>query len=253
MTKWVERPNLPLFKVRYVLLGKKYSLLSNILSNLGINIIHVPDNYDVNPALAGHADLSALHLGGRRILVSRSIGHFASELNVLGFEAELSGRPCSAAYPGDVGLNACLIKNKLFCAAKYADEKLLVFAEEKGLEIISVKQGYAKCSICVVDESHIITEDKSVHKAAEACGVESLLISPGHVALEGFGYGFIGGATGKLGKSALAFTGTLKRHPDEDKILRFLEACAVEPVYLTDRPCFDVGSILPVIEEDSGS
>ncbi len=203
---------------------------------MGVSVIHVPYIVDVKPALAGHADLSALHLGGRRILVSRSIEHFAYALSKLGFEPELSERPCLAAYPGDVGLNACLIKNRLFCRAKYADEKLLGFAAEKGLEIINVKQGYAKCSVCIVDESHIITEDRSIHKAAEAFGVWSLLISPGHIRLEGFDYGFIGGASGKLDKNTLAFTGTLKRHPDETRILCFLESCGVEPVFLTDRP-----------------
>ena len=35
-----------------------------------------------------------------------------------------------------------------------------------GYEIINVKQGYAKCSICVVSDNAIITADKGIAKAA---------------------------------------------------------------------------------------
>ena len=76
-----------------------------------------------------------------------------------------------------------------------------------------------------------------------------LEIAPGHIELEGFEYGFIGGAVFKLSKRELAFTGRLDAHPDYNNIIAFLDARGIAPIYLTDAPAFDVGSILPLIEK----
>jgi len=247
--KWIRRPNLPETSVKRVVIGKKYGELAEALDDIGKSVIQVPDNKDVDPYLAGHADLSLFHMGDNGAIVSRSIEGFAPELEKLGFELRMTVKPCAAVYPGDVGLNACLLGNKLFHNLKYSDAKLRLFAAENHIKLINVKQGYAKCSICAVDDGHIITEDKAIARAASSCGVDCLLITPGHIRLEGFGCGFIGGAAGKLADNVLAFTGTLKRHPDERRILDYLTARRLEPLYLTDKPCYDVGSIIPVNEE----
>ena len=75
-----------------------------------------------------------------------------------------------------------------------------------------------------------------------------LEITPGFVELYGFREGFIGGAAFKLAPDIIAFTGRLTRHPDKALILDFLKKHGVSAVYLTDKPVFDVGSVIPVIE-----
>ena len=52
----------------------------------------------------------------------------------------------------------------------------------------------------------------------------SLLISPGYIRLDGFDYGFIGGATGKLTKIFLLSQDVSTMHPDKQKIYDYLEA-----------------------------
>ena len=115
--------------------------------------------------------------------------------------------------------------------------------------MISCKQGYARCCTCVVDEGAIITSDRGIAAAARKKGIEVLEISAGHIALEGFPYGFIGGASFKLEKNILAFTGTLDRHPDREAIGQFLFLRKVHPVYITQEPVFDIGSAIPIIEK----
>jgi hypothetical protein len=247
---WLKNPNLPYNRVICAITGAKYSYLDEYFLKLGTAIIHVPDNVDVNPDLSGHADLSVFHTGGNSIFISQSIKAFKPVLEYYGFDVLLSAKPCSDIYPNDAGLNACLLDNRLFHNKKCSDKTLTDFAAKNKLKYINVSQGYTKCSVCVVDAEHIITEDKSIHKAAESCGIESLLISSGYIKLDGFAYGFVGGASGKLSKNILAFTGTLKHHPDENKILDYLKLCGVEPFYLTDMPCFDIGSIIPVKEAE---
>ena len=37
--------------------------------------------------------------------------------------------------------------------------------------------------------------------------------------------------------------------PDKDKIINFLREKEIEPVFLTEKPIFDVGSIIPIREK----
>ncbi|MCD8117342.1 MAG: hypothetical protein LUE21_09570 [Oscillospiraceae bacterium] len=71
--------------------------------------------------------------------------------------------------------------------------------------------------------------------------MDVLEITPGYIELSGYQYGFIGGASFRLDAHTIAFTGTLDRHPDKMRILSFLAKHSVKPVFLTDRPLFDVG------------
>jgi hypothetical protein len=109
---------------------------------------------------------------------------------------------------------------------------------------VPVKQGYTKCSTCVVGENAIITADASIANAALANSVETLLIRSGHIALPGFDYGFIGGAAGLIDNSLLAVCGKLASHPDSGAIRAFCTARCVNIVELADRPLIDIGGIV---------
>ena len=119
----------------------------------------------------------------------------------------------------------------------------------RGFEIVDCRQGYAKCSVCVVDEGAIITADRGVETAARKAGLDVLLIEPGYIFLDGFTFGFIGGSSFKISRSKLAFTGTLDAHPNKEDIIHFLKVHEVEPVYLTERLIFDIGSGIPITEK----
>lgn len=120
-----------------------------------------------------------------------------------------------------------------------------------GITLVPVNQGYAKCSVCAVDERSIITQDPSIAQAAKRHGLNVLKIQAGRILLPGYDTGFIGGCSGLLGRKLLAFTGSLGAHPDGEWIKEFLHSRGVEPLELTDGPLYDVGSILPLLEEDA--
>lgn len=239
---FVTAPNLPEGRVTTVMLGQRYlNKLGHALTELGIHIISVPDNICVDPRLAGHADLSAAHLGGREIIICRAVRTMEDKLKKEGFEVIVSQTDQNADYPADVGLNGCIVGNNIFCMSSACDERLY-----GGRNVIDVKQGYAKCSVCVVDERHIISDDESIYKAALKNGIDCLKIGKGAIELNGFDYGFIGGSSFKADKKTVAFTGTLKNHPDLEKITRYIRELGMEIIYLTEEPCFDVGSIIPL-------
>ena len=113
---------------------------------------------------------------------------------------------------------------------------------------MSVRQGYSRCAVCTVDADSIITADRGIAVAAESNGMHVLLIRPGYIRLEGYPYGFIGGASCKLASDKLAFTGSLDIHPDREAILGFLSERGISPVYLSQEPAFDIGSMIPLFE-----
>lgn len=249
--KAVEKPNLPVQADR-IIIGEKYSsLLRKPLENLGIHPLFMPDNKLVDPRLSGHADLSVLHGGGNRLWLAPHLmgSRFAVQLREMGFVLDDPGILQSSVYPGDAQLNVCICGQYALYNPCNIPKSIAEFLTISSHHIVPCRQGYTKCSICVVDEGAIITEDRGVEAAARRAGLEVLRIEPGFVTLEGFLHGFIGGAAFKISTGKLAFTGTLNGSRLKDDILNFLEKRQIEPIYLTDRPVFDIGSGLPVTEK----
>lgn len=249
--KTVEKPNLPESAESFVI-GEKYSkLLEKPLEILGINLLFVPDNNAVDPRLSGHADLSVMHTGGNRLFLAPHLreSQFPEELSVLGFSVDYPEMKQSAEYPADAQLNACICGKHAIFHRSVVPKQIVDYLTKAGFNMIACRQGYTKCSVCVVNESAIITADRGVEAVAREAGLDVLLIEPGFVALEGFPYGFIGGASFKISRSKLAFTGTLEYHKCKKQILYFLKHHQVEPVYLTNQPLFDIGSAVPISEK----
>ena len=69
-------------------------------------------------------------------------------------------------YPEDVRLNCAVIGNKIICNCKTIAQEVLEYAYVNDYSIIDVNQGYARCSVCIVNENAIITDDKSIYTAA---------------------------------------------------------------------------------------
>lgn len=235
-----------------VLIGEKYfELLEKPLEKLGIRALSIPNNGFVDSRLSGHGDLSVLHTGGNCLWLAPHLrkSRFADRLSAMGFTLDYPDMIQSATYPEDAQLNVCICGKYTICNKSIVPKEIAHNLTIRGYEVTDCRQGYAKCSVCVVDEEAIITADRGIEAAAKAVGLDILLIEPGFIALDGFDCGFIGGSAFKIAKSKLAFTGSLGRHPSRSKILSFLKAHEIEPVYLTERPIFDIGSGIPITEQ----
>lgn len=251
MPEFIEKPHLPEGKVKLLIAGERYQKkLAQPLEKLGISVLWMPDNTSVDPRVAGHVDLSLVHLGGNRLVACKELtgsNIFVNYLTNRGAELIFSLEELGLEYPADARLNVCIFGNYLIKNEKHAER--LISELRPDLSIIDVKQGYTKCSICVVDSESIITSDNDIAAKARASGINVLLIRPGHISLPGYDTGFMGGSAFKIAAGSLAFTGRLDGHPDEEKILEFLSGRNIEPVFLTDEPVFDIGSAIPLFEE----
>ena len=143
-------------------------------------------------------------------------------------------------YPDDVLYNAAAVGKYLICS-KYTSDELIAAS---GLIPVIVPQGYVKCNLVVVDDSHVITEDKGIYSVlSKIPDLECLLVSGGQVSLPGYKYGFLGGCSGRVGNT-MVFNGDLSSHSDCKKIAAFINGCGLELKYFSDYPLTDIGSII---------
>ena len=219
-----------------VIIGEKYKkALEPGLERLGAFVLWLPDNPLVDPRLSGHADLSAVLVPGRGLVLAPYLKEteFPHAVDKLGFDYSFANIEQGMKYPQDAYLNVCCVGEYMIANPKTAYNAIL------GKKTIAVKQGYSRCSVCVVSDDAVITADRGIAEAVKD-KLDVLLVSPGYVSLAGFECGFLGGAAFKS-DGKLCFSGRPDAHPDKDRIIAFLAKHHVSPVYLTDGALFDFG------------
>ena len=241
-------PNLPDTAVRQVLVAESFvSQLAAPLAALSIEALPAPKTLSLPYRVNDHADMNCRPIGGKEYVVFQD-AILPPEIHATGLHAVRSSIKGSDRYPGDAALNVLLISGFAFHKPGITEPHLKELLDARGYIWVSVPQGYTACSTAVVDANSLITADEKIAVAATETGFDVLKIQTGYIDLPGYAYGFLGGSCGKISPSKLAFTGHLNGHPDHDAILTFLTDRGIEPVFLTDRPCFDCGGILPVTQ-----
>ncbi len=147
-------------------------------------------------------------------------------------------------YPSSCAYNIARIGNIIICNTECADKAIMDFYKETDKEIINVKQGYSKCNICPISDTSFITEDRGIHNSIQKDKhLTSHLIEVGSVSLDGFKYGFIGGATGVFDNKIL-FCGKIPDGETGSKIHDIIYKENMEYVELSDDKLQDFGSII---------
>lgn len=147
-------------------------------------------------------------------------------------------------YPENCAFNAACTGKYFIHNLKITSKRLLKEAES--MHLIDVPQGYTKCNVLAIDEESIITSDRGIYEKCKD-SLNTLLITEStketpHVLLKGFPYGFIGGATGRVGDEII-FNGKISGHPDYEKIKEFIESRGLK-IKEFDHPLEDIGSII---------
>lgn len=150
-------------------------------------------------------------------------------------------------YPQNILLNFLYLNNTLYGKLSAIDENLLDYCKGNNIKTVNINQGYARCSTLVLNEKALITSDLSIEKALKKDGVEVLLISSGNIILDGYDYGFIGGASGKIDENTVVFLGNVTNHPDYRRIENFCENHNISiKIICKDMPLTDIGGIVKI-------
>ena len=158
-------------------------------------------------------------------------------------------RQPGSSYPDNVLLNGLFLDGKLYGKMSAIDPIVLDYCSAEQIPVINVNQGYTRCSTLIINEHAAITADSSIANALKYNGVEVLQISPGHILLEGYDYGFIGGAGFCDGESVIFF-GDISRHPDYQLIRTFCEKQhRTIRVICKENPLTDIGGVVEINHE----
>lgn len=209
-------------------MSDRYPCFCSALKDIGYNIIPTENiNLFLTPEQR-HADMQLLTIGNKRFYIKDC------------------AEPIGKSYPDNVRLNCLYFGGKLYGKIKAIDSTVRNHCQKQGIELVDVAQGYTRCSTFVIGDNAAITADKSIEKALKNNGAEVLLISPGHIVLRGFDYGFIGGA-GFFDNNTAYFFGDITAHPDYNGIKEFCNERAVKIIPLCKtQPLTDIGGAVIV-------
>lgn len=211
----------------------------NILNSDNIDVFHLPEQK--------HADMQILPINDE-IFILNECTDLKDKLKnkTLHFCDKKAGK----SYPENIILNFLYLNNTLYGKLSDIDYSLLNYCKSHNIKLVNVNQGYTRCSTLVVNDNAVITSDSSLEKAFKENGVDILHISSGYIVLEGFDYGFIGGASGKIDNNTIVFFGDVKKHPDFDKISEFCKKHSSNiEILCKNMPLTDIGGIVKIKSE----
>lgn len=233
---------LPDKDARLVLVSGEYPELAESLRYIGICTITTASYKRLPGPVQWHPDMQACIIGDRVIVLKGGgLHNLLAGYNISAFE---TARLPKSAYPGDVLCNVLAWDKFILGNSKTADTVVQQAAQNIEATWIDVKQGYAACTVALVDEQSAITADEGVADQLERYGLKVLRIRPGDIRLPGYSYGFIGGCCGKLAPDMMAFTGKLDKHRDGTRIKTFLGDRGVRALELLEGELLDVGGLI---------
>ena len=223
--------------MKYAIIDYRASVkTADALEKYGFNVVLTPHLDHIYTTICGHTDIMVHKLCDKTIVAEPTVSNYFKEKMP---EIEV-------IYPYDIAYNAVRIGNNIICNNNFTDSKIIEFANKNGLNLLNTKQGYAKCSICVISNEAVITSDKNIQSVLNKNNVDVLMVDDNKIKLENFEHGFIGGATGLLNENTLAVNGNIERHTNYKEIIEFCNKYGVDVISLNNEEINDIGSIMVV-------
>lgn len=246
---FVECPNLPEDAASVLVDKRTPERIVKKLEQMGITCFKGVILEEMHPAISGHVDMQLAHIGGNTFVCDpRTLSYYETMWQEKKVRLLPGNKLARRNYPEDVAYNILNVGNYAFHLAGATDDVVRQELSRRGITWEAVRQGYSKCSVCVVSKTALITGDKGIAKKATGLGFDVLCIETKEIRLPGMDMGFIGGASGKLKKDLLAFTGDIKKLRCGQAIEAFCHAHGVEIICLADGEVLDIGSIIPITE-----
>ena len=212
------------------------------LARLQVDVYKTTPVQSLYNEVNGHSDMQIHFVNNKAICAPETFNYYKS-LNLSAVELVCGSKTLKAKYPDDIPYNVCNLGKYLICRPLCTAIEILSEYHYLKTEILSTRQGYAKCSICVVNDNSAITADEGIYKLLKSKDLNVLKIQEGFIELYNM-KGFIGGASGLIKDNLLAFNGNLKTHPDYENIISFCANVGVSTISLNNGNLTDIGSIL---------
>lgn len=217
--------------------------LKEMLSKRGYNVLYGTESKNVQYPVRYHIDMQIVYAGNKTYVCAPELyGYYRellknTDLNIIAGDTYLKPE-----YPYECAYNVCVLKDFAIANFDVCDSKVKDVLIKNSYKLINVKQAYAKCSIAYLGDNAVITADKGIIKALKNTDISVCETGEGGVFLEGYDWGFIGGASGS-NDNTIYFCGDITVHKDYEKIKKFAHKFNKEIVY-SENILTDVGTIL---------
>ena len=192
-------------------------------------------------AVSAHPDLFFVQIENKLIVPPNLPPKYFQLLEKRAISFIVGQSPVGFRYPESAKYNAVITEKYFIHNLHISDTLLLEHAAR--LETIHVNQGYTRCNLLALGDTHFITSDKGIYRTLNAIGLQVLFVSPKGIELPGFNHGFFGGVCGVWQKTVF-ISGSLKYHPQGEFIRQFIAKAGFTVEELHNGPLFDGGSII---------
>ena len=203
------------------------------------NVIKLEMSDSVYPEISGHSDIFYCKINDK--IICSPNAKYKNDKFTKGY------LNVENKYPKDVLYNVCQIGNFLI-SNKFVDKKIL---ENFNGKIVTVNQGYVKCSIAVTGNNSCITSDVGIYKRLKEENIDVFLIKENNINLldrnknKSKMKGFIGGATFVFDDNFVLFGDFNNLSMDsKDIILKHLEKNKLNLVDFKGLEIVDYGSAI---------
>ena len=155
----LKNPGLPQSKVCHAAISDYSPQAVKKLIGLGIEPIITIPSRNLDKRVAFHTDMLVFGSAKGEVFLDISQIDNLVKFLTIGYSIKYIDDIVSSPYPNDSLLNAIMLKDKLLCNPKTVSEEVIGKAHKDNIKVLCTNQGYTKCSICLVNQNAIITDD----------------------------------------------------------------------------------------------
>ncbi len=213
----------------------------------GHSLIKLPKDPRLSEAVSAHPDTVLFYANSEIITTADycdAAAYVFSDIREINTKIKISFTDDirSDRYPDECIMNALVIGQMIFCKSDSISDGIVDYARRNGYKIIHTNQGYPACSVLAFGNC-AITADHGIADILRENGIRVTLISQGGISLPPYEYGFIGGASGVVGRRVYFF-GDIGKHPDSETICQAIISEGFIPFSLSDEELRDFGGII---------
>lgn len=236
-------------KIRAAIISSKSSnKFIEMLNEYDIETIISPECNKLPKGYCDHPDMVVCPLKHDLFIIEPDFyDYFSKKLAKYGIKCIKGKKRINDKYPDDIAYNILKINDYLIFKKNMLDFNIEKYAVSNNLKSIYVKQGYVKCSVVIIDDNTIITQDKNIYKNCKDFIENTLLIESGNIKLENFDTGFIGGTCGMIDKNVICFYGDIELYKNKNTLKNFLSELNIDYIYPKGIDFVDLGSIIGIL------
>lgn len=213
----------------------------------GYNLIKLDSSNNTYDEISSHVDIFCTKIENE-LIVEPTV---YEEIKKYDKYCSIGNSRVGNKYPSDIAYNMCIMWKTALHNFKFTDKIVLEKLNSMGYELINVKQGYSKCSTCVLNGKVCITSDKGIYIELKKREFDILFVEEKNIRLlnKDSSYsnmvGFIGGATALIDNMLIIF-GDINRLENKDKIIEFTKKYNIKIKDFEGLEIIDYGGVIEI-------